>query len=77
MADVVLKNGVEAVFDLENITLEEYEKIDTMTNLEVIALLSRVSGVEQDVIHKLSINDFKRFLGALHKKIREPLANPT
>ena len=78
MSDVTLNNGLEVSFDLDLITIDEYEKIGTaQNNKEVIEPLARAAGIQPEQISGLSINDFKRLLTAFHKKVREPVANPT
>lgn len=78
MSDITLKNGLEVSFDLDLITIDEYEKIGTsQNNKDVINPLARAAGLQPEQISGLSINDFKLLLTAFHKKVREPVANPT
>lgn len=79
MADVILNDGREIVFDLGKICRAEYRALfDVNQKVEdESAIIARVAGLEFDAVHsEMSIEDWKRLSTAFFKKCREPLADP-
>jgi len=76
--DFKLSNGDEITFDLDKLTLDEWQgmKNPAFAQAEEYEIISRVSGIDKELISKMSMGEYKRLFKALFRKIQNPLADP-
>ena len=78
MADHTLPDGREINFDLDKLTYGQWLGIVSPTESEERSdkTIARVAGLELKELKSLKINDYKRLVSALMKRVREPLQDP-
>lgn len=78
MADVTLSDGREIEFDLSKMTIKEYRALfdPAQPDEDEFKTLSKVTGVEADVLGNMDYITYRRLLTAFFAKAREPLADP-
>lgn len=77
MADITLGDGREITFDLNKITIAEYEELlSGKTNLKrEQEILEKVSGLMQEEIRNLSVLEYKKFATAFIGRAMMPVSN--
>ena len=78
MADFTLLNGDEITFDLDKLTLSEWQgmKNPAFAQKEEYEIISRMTGIEVENISKMTMGEYKRLFRKLMDKIRNPLSDP-
>ena len=76
--DFKLSNGDDVTFDLDQLTLEEWQgmKNPAFAQKEEYEIISKITGIEKELISKMSMGEYKRLFKALFRKIQNPLADP-
>ena len=76
--DFKLSNGDDVTFDLDQLTLEEWQgmKNPAFAQKEEYEIISKITSIEKEVISKMSMGEYKRLFKALFRKIQNPLADP-
>lgn len=75
MADIILGGGREVNFDLEKITISEYEELldGKVTRLREKEILSKPCGMTVDEIKELSYPDYRKLAIAFVRKAVSPV----
>lgn len=80
MADFILKNGREIVFDWDAVTLAEYRLLASVTNppsKDVSdPLFAQVCGLTVDELEQVGYREFTRLRSAFWKSASGPLSDP-
>jgi len=78
MADYTLPNGDEVTFDLDQITFGEWQDLRSpaFSRKKEVEILSRITGLKEEVITSLKMNEAKRLYNALMDKAMKPLDDP-
>jgi len=78
MSDFTLSNGDEVTFDLEKITFGEWQDLRSpvFARKSEIEILSRITGLKEETINSMKMNEAKRFYNALIDKAMKPLDDP-
>jgi len=78
MADFTLSDGREINFNMNAMTLGEYEGLfdSKKTQQDDRAIIARVSGLEPEEFKELGFLDYRRLLAAFFAKARAPLDDP-
>lgn len=76
--DFKLSNGDEITFDLEQMTLSEWQglKNPAFAQKEEYEILSRITGIKLEAIEKMTMGEYKRLFKKLLQKIANPLSDP-
>jgi len=75
MADYTLPNGDEVTFDLDNVTFGEWNDLRSpaFARQKEVEILCRITGLKEEVLTSLKMNEAKRLYNALIKKAMKPL----
>jgi hypothetical protein len=78
MADYTLPNGDEVTFDLDQITFGEWQDLRSpaFARPQEVEILCRITGLKEEVINSLKMNESKRLYNALLDKAMKPLDDP-
>jgi len=78
MADVILSNGREIIFDLHKVSQKEYRALfsNEQPDTEGDATVGRACGMSADEVADLPQPDYRLLVRAFFVKAREPLADP-
>ncbi len=78
MADVILSNGREIVFDLLKVSQKEYRALfsNEQPDVEGDAIIGRACGLSAEEVADLPQPDYRRLVRAFFKKASEPLDDP-
>ena len=78
MSDFTLSNGDEITFDLDKLTLHEWQgmKNPAFAQKEEYEIIAKICGIKADDISKMTMGEYKRLFKKLMDKIRDPLSNP-
>ncbi|MFA5715744.1 MAG: hypothetical protein WC998_08385 [Candidatus Paceibacterota bacterium] len=78
MADFTLSNGDEITFDLDKLTLKEWQEMKNpaFAQEEEYITISKISGIKLELISAMTMGEYKRLFKKLVKKIQDPLSDP-
>jgi hypothetical protein len=78
MADFTLANGDEITFDLNQITVEDWEKVKNpaFSQKGEFETIGRITGLDPAEIKKMKMGEYKMLFKALVLKIANPLSDP-
>jgi hypothetical protein len=77
MSDLTLKDGREITYDLDAITLDEYNSLFDVKSNNDKAVVAKAIGWTVEQVGGLGALQYKRVVRALVKKMGEPLSDPT
>jgi hypothetical protein len=79
MPDLVMSEGREITFDLSKLTLKEYRELFNrqQPQADEDATMRKVTGLTQEELENLPLEDYKRLFKAFMGRCREPIADPT
>ena len=77
-ADLVLSDGKQVIFDLKKMSRQEYRdlKNPAYTDEQDDAMISRVTGIDTEILLDMNMEDYRRLVWQLIRKVQQP-TNPT
>jgi hypothetical protein len=80
MADFTLLNGDEVTFNLDKLTLKEWQELKNpaFAQEKEFEIISKVSGLDINkmIENDLTMGEYKRLFKKMIKKIADPLSDP-